>query len=874
MQFAITPQAGYVFNAASVSLMLYVNSGSGMRANVYYSTDPLFSSKTQIGSTFMLSSSVPAVANVTATLDLDVEYPDTFYVRVYPWYTTSTSGKYVIVKSVTVSGTTMSATSVLASPATLTGFVQAVAAVPSAIQTYSLSGMNLTNPVVLFPPASFEISADDGSAWKACGDSIVFPVSDGGITGQPVSIAVRLNATEAGQHEGPIRHFCEGATGAEVALSGILLATEPTNPSVITVDSLTGTTATLSFSSGNGTRRVVALRQGPSVTWQPADGMAISGVSQNYSAATDQGDSTKIVCDGEDTTLTVTGLTSNTTYAVAVFEYNVATGNSQNYLTTSFGSTIFTTPAAPTLSVTPDRLGFGNVLINGNAVKRYVLSGIFLKENGSINVNTSAEFMVSLSKEAGFDSSLNIPYSGQTFDTTIYVLFAPTELGGYSGVIMQSGGEADTVTVAVSGKCVSTLIQTAEPEGFATLGGGTTGGLGGDSVVVSDAQTLYDIMNAREDKSTTPLIVYISGTLSGYSTKISVKRTANISIFGLGSDAGLSGFGMKIVECSNIIVRNLTFSDCHVDEKDALAIEESHNVWVDHCTFTDSPASDPSGSSHDGLLDIKDGSYNVTVSYNHFTNHRKTCLLGHTESQVSDSTMKVTYYRNWFDGTYSRQPRARFAKAHIVNNLYSDVAGYGIGVTCNAQVFVEANYFENTPIPVLISQVNDPEETLSGDPAGYIKAEDNYLDNSGIIVENLSNYNFDPTDYYSYDVVPGSAVKTLVQENAGAGIINIPGGDKITAHVAAPTDFLLLQNYPNPFNPTTTILFCLPNRDLASLKVYDMLGRQVAILFNDITEAGKTYRAVFNAEKFSSGIYFYSLETAHGSFIRKMVLVK
>jgi len=236
--------------------------------------------------------------------------------------------------------------------------------------------------------------------------------------------------------------------------------------------------------------------------------------------------------------------------------------------------------------------------------------------------------------------------------------------------------------------------------------------------------------------------------------------------------------------------------------------------------------------------------------------------------------MKVTYYRNWFDGTYSRQPRARFAKAHIVNNLYSDVAGYGIGVTCNAQVFVEANYFENTPIPVLISQVNDPEETLSGDPAGYIKAEDNYLDNSGIIVENLSNYNFDPTDYYSYDVVPGSAVKTLVQENAGAGIINIPGGDKITAHVAAPTDFLLLQNYPNPFNPTTTILFCLPNRDLASLKVYDMLGRQVAILFNDITEAGKTYRAVFNAEKFSSGIYFYSLETAHGSFIRKMVLVK
>lgn len=430
------------------------------------------------------------------------------------------------------------------------------------------------------------------------------------------------------------------------------------------------------------------------------------------------------------------------------------------------------------------------------------------------------------------------------------------------------------LNINVQTKSLETIkdVQSDQPIGFASLGGSTTGGAGGDSVVVTSAQQLADIMHEREKGITTPLTVFIQGVLSDYSDKISIKRTANISLLGIGSDATFLGFGIKIWECSNIVVRNILFADCKVDEKDALSIDECSNVWVDHCSFTDSPSTDPSGDNHDGLLDIKNGSYNVTVSYNHFMNHRKTCLLGHTEDQVSDTTFKITYYCNWFEGTYSRHPRVRYARAHILNNLFTRINGYGVGVTCSAQVFLEANYFEDVPTPVLISKVNDTQGTLSNDPAGYLKAIDNYLTNSGEIVENLSAYNFNPSDYYNYTVLNVELVKEKIQTNSGSGKLNITTSieqDKLEA----PYLFTLDQSYPNPFNSTTKIKYALPESGFVTIKVFNQLGQEVAELVNEQQRAGE-YVTEFNASKLASGIYFYRIESGSLSLTKKMILLK
>jgi hypothetical protein len=88
-----------------------------------------------------------------------------------------------------------------------------------------------------------------------------------------------------------------------------------------------------------------------------------------------------------------------------------------------------------------------------------------------------------------------------------------------------------------------------------------------------------------------------------------------------------------------------------------------------------------------------------------------------------------------------------------------------------------------------------------------------------------------------------------------------------------PEAFSLLQNYPNPFNPSTTIRFSLPSSGFTSLKVYDVLGKEVATLVNGMRKAGMN-SVQFNAPYSPSGIYFYTLQSGSFTETKKMVLVK
>lgn len=92
---------------------------------------------------------------------------------------------------------------------------------------------------------------------------------------------------------------------------------------------------------------------------------------------------------------------------------------------------------------------------------------------------------------------------------------------------------------------------------------------------------------------------------------------------------------------------------------------------------------------------------------------------------------------------------------------------------------------------------------------------------------------------------------------------------------ALPTEYRLEQNYPNPFNPSTIIVYDLPKASQVSLKVYDMLGREVATLVNANQAAGR-YRVVFSADasSLSAGVYFYVLSASGFQKMRKMLLVK
>jgi len=107
-----------------------------------------------------------------------------------------------------------------------------------------------------------------------------------------------------------------------------------------------------------------------------------------------------------------------------------------------------------------------------------------------------------------------------------------------------------------------------------------------------------------------------------------------------------------------------------------------------------------------------------------------------------------------------------------------------------------------------------------------------------------------------------------------------PGVQKFTRQTATslpvdetPTGFALSQNYPNPFNPSTRISFSIPQAGEVTLKVYDMLGREVATLVNGTMAAG-THSATFDASGMSSGIYLYELRSGNTRITNKMTLMK
>jgi hypothetical protein len=85
---------------------------------------------------------------------------------------------------------------------------------------------------------------------------------------------------------------------------------------------------------------------------------------------------------------------------------------------------------------------------------------------------------------------------------------------------------------------------------------------------------------------------------------------------------------------------------------------------------------------------------------------------------------------------------------------------------------------------------------------------------------------------------------------------------------------LTLANYPNPFNPTTTLSFTLAQDGFTTLKIYNVLGKEVATLVNGEMKAGITNTVAFDASKLASGVYFSRLENNGSAQIKKLVLMK
>jgi hypothetical protein len=137
----------------------------------------------------------------------------------------------------------------------------------------------------------------------------------------------------------------------------------------------------------------------------------------------------------------------------------------------------------------------------------------------------------------------------------------------------------------------------------------------------------------------------------------------------------------------------------------------------------------------------------------------------------------------------------------------------------------------------------------------------------GTMGEPVGDLNWFPTTKASFDM---AAEHTALNYMLVHGTLNQTG---VKNHGLNPATFALSQNYPNPFNPSTKIDFTIPKAGNVTLKVYNVLGQEVATLLDGF-EAAQNYSLKFDASGLSSGIYFYTLKSGDQSITKKMLLLK
>jgi len=129
----------------------------------------------------------------------------------------------------------------------------------------------------------------------------------------------------------------------------------------------------------------------------------------------------------------------------------------------------------------------------------------------------------------------------------------------------------------------------------------------------------------------------------------------------------------------------------------------------------------------------------------------------------------------------------------------------------------------------------------------------------------VSDLNGDNKPDFATANIGGNSVSVLLNTTSVTGIEEVKN--------FIPTDFTLKQNYPNPFNPSTNINFSLPDESFVTLKIYDILGREVVQLVNKQLKTGN-YNFSFDAKGLTSGVYFYRLQTHNFVETKKMLLLK
>ncbi|QRV80559.1 pectate lyase [Ceratobasidium sp. AG-Ba] len=298
-----------------------------------------------------------------------------------------------------------------------------------------------------------------------------------------------------------------------------------------------------------------------------------------------------------------------------------------------------------------------------------------------------------------------------------------------------------TLVFGLSAVFANPVEKRASTSESATVGyaRGTIGGGSATPVTVTSLSALKSALSSGNK------VVIISGSISGNEV---VKVPSNTSVLGK-SGATLNGVGLRVINASNVIIRNLKINKV-LASGDNIAIQAANRVWVDHVELWSDRDHDK--DYYDGLLDITHGCYAVTVTNSYLHDHWKASLVGHSDNNSSeDKAIQVTYALNKWYNLNSRTPSFRFGHGHIFNNYFLN-NNDGINTRVGAELLVQNNVFEGVGKP-LYSTDN-----------GYANASGNDFGGKSNTAISTSWSSVG----YSYSLMATGSVKSYVNSNAGA----------------------------------------------------------------------------------------------------------
>ena len=264
---------------------------------------------------------------------------------------------------------------------------------------------------------------------------------------------------------------------------------------------------------------------------------------------------------------------------------------------------------------------------------------------------------------------------------------------------------------------------------------------------------------------------------------LEIKKKSDITI--MGADGTAANFGIHIAaSSSNVIIRNIVFGLLPGGgDSDAISIEGMSggvptNIWVDHNELYSSmvECAGAGDTSFDGLIDVKKGADNVTVSYNYIHDHHKVSLNGYSDDD--DVVRHITFHHNIFENIGSRTPLQRHGYSHLVSNYFNKITVSGANIRMGGYSLIESNYFENSQNPVT---------SRDSTAIGYwdlrnnnIKSPSDFATYNITWVASSSTPTKDATDWtttaafpvalgYTYTVDPPACVKSGLRNAAGAG---------------------------------------------------------------------------------------------------------